>query len=515
MLLRFLLRLSPFLDCFTRRVCTSSESSSNTTEGKHAGLLLQGDKDNYRAILVALQSVSGVAVAVADKDREFVPVGVTTNVIKQSEPAQATEEKAPAVSTKEANTGLINLVSTPNGVDVYVDGQFVGNSPAELKLNLGSHVISAKLPGYKDWQRDITVAGGAVNLNATLVVAANSSPGAPLASTITAIEPAPVAVPRIETVTKTDGSRASGWIGVATNGAGTNVVITRVAADSAAAHAGLQVGDTILELNGAPVKSGEEFDVAISHFKPGSQIRVGYIRGAWKSEVTLTVGKIVPSGVQAVIPVMNNGQETKPVPDSTKNTAGVGTAMAQDTKNITCSSYEVSAYLWPDENMQGRDLGTIPCGEPVTMLSGLSKNVAQTIKVRTKEGKEGYVTGRFLGLASASSQPNNKAAKFDKRVKIVCSKHIGWSEAQCAAVAQHRVLIGMTGEMVIAAWGRPSTINRQILAGVVQDQWVLGHDSLDIPYQGKNYHMWGEEWSYVYLQNGIVTAIQTQPVHPF
>ena len=162
-----------------------------------------------------------------------------------------------------------------------------------------------------------------------------------------------------------------------------------------------------------------------------------------------------PSGVQAVIPVMNNGQETKPVPDSTKNTAGVGTAMAQDTKNITCSSYEVSAYLWPDENMQGRDLGTIPCGEPVTMLSGLSKNVAQTIKVRTKEGKEGYVTGRFLGLASASSQPNNKAAKFDKRVKIVCSKHIGWSEAQCAAVAQHRVLIGMTGEMVIAAWGRP------------------------------------------------------------
>ena len=37
-----------------------------TPDGQNAGLLLQGDKDNYRAILVALQSVSGVAVSVSD-----------------------------------------------------------------------------------------------------------------------------------------------------------------------------------------------------------------------------------------------------------------------------------------------------------------------------------------------------------------------------------------------------------------------------------------------------------------
>ena len=70
------------------------------------------------------------------------------------------------------------------------------------------------------------------------------------------------------------------------------MVISKIVAESAAAHSDLQVGDTILELNGAPVKSGEQFDVAISHYKSGSQVRVSYIRGAWKSEVTLTVGKI-------------------------------------------------------------------------------------------------------------------------------------------------------------------------------------------------------------------------------
>jgi hypothetical protein len=59
-----------------------------TPDGKDAGILLQGDKDDYRAILVAVQGVTGAPVAVAEKDREFVPVGVTTSVAKQSEPSQ-------------------------------------------------------------------------------------------------------------------------------------------------------------------------------------------------------------------------------------------------------------------------------------------------------------------------------------------------------------------------------------------------------------------------------------------
>lgn len=56
-----------------------------TAENKSAGILLQGDKDNYRAILVALQGVTGVPVAVGDKDREFIPVGVKTDVSNETE----------------------------------------------------------------------------------------------------------------------------------------------------------------------------------------------------------------------------------------------------------------------------------------------------------------------------------------------------------------------------------------------------------------------------------------------
>src|SRR5215467_6227804 len=60
-----------------------------TTDNKSAGILLQGDKDNYRAILVALQGVTNIPVAVAEKDREFVPVGVKSEVSNHAEQASA------------------------------------------------------------------------------------------------------------------------------------------------------------------------------------------------------------------------------------------------------------------------------------------------------------------------------------------------------------------------------------------------------------------------------------------
>ena len=54
-----------------------------TPDGKNGGLLLQGDKGNYRAILVALQGVTSVPVSVSQKEREYVPVGVTTATVKE------------------------------------------------------------------------------------------------------------------------------------------------------------------------------------------------------------------------------------------------------------------------------------------------------------------------------------------------------------------------------------------------------------------------------------------------
>jgi len=139
----------------------------STPDTKNAGILLQGDKDNYRAMLVALQGVTGAPVSVAEKEREFLPVGVTVSINKDSQEA-ANASKA-ATPEADAAIGTVSLTTTPDGAEVYVDGQFYGNSPATLKLKPGKHTIGVKLSGYKDWSREMsTDSGSESHLTATL-----------------------------------------------------------------------------------------------------------------------------------------------------------------------------------------------------------------------------------------------------------------------------------------------------------------------------------------------------------
>ncbi len=144
----------------------------NTPDGKNAGILLQGDKDNYRAILVALQGVSGAPVSVSEKDRDFVPVGVTTSVAKESEEKQskAGDQKTSEASTaKQDSTGTVSVSTVPEGADVYADNQFYGNGSATLKLKPGRHTVTVKMAGYKDWSREVsTDAGSEAHLTANL-----------------------------------------------------------------------------------------------------------------------------------------------------------------------------------------------------------------------------------------------------------------------------------------------------------------------------------------------------------
>jgi hypothetical protein len=74
-----------------------------------------------------------------------------------TEPPAATAQTKPAGTAPEPAKGIVNLTSNPTGADVAVDGSFVGNTPAVLKLAPGKHTMQVKMSGYKDWSREITV----------------------------------------------------------------------------------------------------------------------------------------------------------------------------------------------------------------------------------------------------------------------------------------------------------------------------------------------------------------------
>ena len=60
----------------------------------------------------------------------------------------------------------MKITSDPAGADVTVDGSFMGNTPAQLKLTAGKHRVQIVSEGFSEWSREIEVSvGSELSLN--------------------------------------------------------------------------------------------------------------------------------------------------------------------------------------------------------------------------------------------------------------------------------------------------------------------------------------------------------------
>jgi diacylglycerol kinase family enzyme len=60
-----------------------------------------------------------------------------------------------------------NFGSTPSGAEITVDGNYVGNTPSEIAVIPGTHVVVFSMGGFAEWKRELTVAAGSVVVNVT------------------------------------------------------------------------------------------------------------------------------------------------------------------------------------------------------------------------------------------------------------------------------------------------------------------------------------------------------------
>jgi serine protease Do len=72
-------------------------------------------------------------------------------------------------------------------------------------------------------------------------------------------------------------------------GVKSGVTIANVVSGSPADQAGLKVGDTIVSVDGKPVKNGDELVGDISSRKPGSTTKIGYVRSGKEGTTTVTI----------------------------------------------------------------------------------------------------------------------------------------------------------------------------------------------------------------------------------
>ena len=67
------------------------------------------------------------------------------------------ETGSTAGSTDSGGSGTVVVASEPTGAEIYVDGKFVGQTPATIPLLAGAHRVVVKASGKKDWGRELTV----------------------------------------------------------------------------------------------------------------------------------------------------------------------------------------------------------------------------------------------------------------------------------------------------------------------------------------------------------------------
>ena len=103
----------------------------------------------------------------------------------------------PVVAASASN---LAISSTPVGADIYLDQNFVGNTPSTVSVPSGKHSVSVRKTGFQDWTREMNFSGGAITLNAEL--AAGSTVPAPLAAS--APQSAAVSQPQTVVVTQPD-----------------------------------------------------------------------------------------------------------------------------------------------------------------------------------------------------------------------------------------------------------------------------------------------------------------------
>jgi len=72
-------------------------------------------------------------------------------------------------------------------------------------------------------------------------------------------------------------------------GVQSGITIADVVAGSPADRAGMKIGDTIISVDGKPVKNGDELVADIASRKPGAKVNLGFMRDGKKQEAAVTV----------------------------------------------------------------------------------------------------------------------------------------------------------------------------------------------------------------------------------
>ena len=134
----------------------------------------RGEVLGMNTLKVIRKNVTGIGFALSSSDllavlQRFYPGLAPDSLIAKAKkstetPAAEPEESLMETSTTSAESpvvspsasyGSIMITSLPDSAEIYVDGKFLGNAPATVRLPAGSHTVVLKLRGFADFTRTL------------------------------------------------------------------------------------------------------------------------------------------------------------------------------------------------------------------------------------------------------------------------------------------------------------------------------------------------------------------------
>lgn len=112
--------------------------------------------------------------------------------------------------------------------------------------------------------------------------------------------------------------------------------------------------------------------------------------------------------------------------------------------------------------------------------------------IRNESGEEGFVDVNVTGT-NVSEVLRDRGRLGDSFLMVDPRLTYNWTPEVWSAIEESRVFAGMTAEQALMSWGKPIQVRTTMTEAVRHEQWVYPHN-------------------FLYVDNGRVTAIQTEPL---
>lgn len=84
----------------------------------------------------------------------------TTPTGQPSTPAVQPAATTPSTAAAAQEPATVDFVTDPPGADIFIDGNFAGNTRSSLQVTPGQHTIELRLSGYRSYKRSMMVDEG-------------------------------------------------------------------------------------------------------------------------------------------------------------------------------------------------------------------------------------------------------------------------------------------------------------------------------------------------------------------